>query len=219
MNLFIDLETIPDQRKDALDRVKSTLKAPANYKKPEAIEKYISENADEALAKTALKGLYGEICSIAWAIDDNPVQALTRPASMSEGDLLTKFFDTVKTQSKSGQGDYPNITWIGHNIIEFDLRFLKQRALVNRVKPAFFIPADARHGNTAFDTMKEWAGWKGYVKLDELCEVFGFEGKGDVDGSMVGKLWTDGEYHTIQEYNMQDVEIVRNVYRRMTWTE
>lgn len=217
MNLFIDIETIPDQRKDALDRVKSTLKAPANYKKSEAIEKYINENADEAWAKTSLKGLYGEVCSIAWAIDDNPVQALTRPASMSEGDLLAKFFEAIKAQTGNGRGDYPNITWIGHNIIEFDLRFLKQRTLVNQVKPAFFIPADARHGSTAFDTMKEWAGWKGYVKLDELCEVFGFPGKGDVDGSMVAKLWADGEYDTIQEYNKQDVEMVRNVYRRMTW--
>lgn len=217
MNLFFDIETIPDQRDDALARATELVKVPANYKKPEAIEKFRTENAGEYHAKTALKGLCGEICSIGWAIDDSEAQAITRTHDMTEPELLAKFFAAVKAQAKNGEGSFPNITWVGHNVIEFDLRFLKQRSLVCGVKPPFFIPADARHGNHAFDTMKEWAGWKGYVKLDELCEAFGLEGKGDIDGSMIGLLWANKKYETINQYNKDDVEMTRNVYHRMVW--
>lgn len=217
MNLFFDIETIPDQRKDALQRAVELVKAPANYKKPEAIEKYRREHAAEAHAKTALKGIYGELCSIAWAFDDDPVLVVTRTKELSEKDLLEAFFASVKGHDDSSRGSHSSRTWIGHNVIEFDLRFLKQRALIKNVRPPFSIPADARHGQYVFDTMKEWAGWKGYVKLDDLCKAFGLKGKGDIDGSMVGDLWAKGQYDIIMEYNKDDVEKTREVYRRMVW--
>ncbi len=217
MLLFFDIETIPSQAPDALDRAVNLVKVPANYKKPEAIEKYRKEHAAEAHAKTALKGIAGEICSIAWAIDDDDVQAITRDQDMAEDKLLYMFFNDIQKETPASQGHYPSITWIGHNVIEFDLRFLKQRALIKNIRPPFVIPADARHGKNVFDTMKEWAGWKGYVKLDDLCQAFGIGGKGEVDGSMVGGMWERGEYKAIHEYNKEDVVMVRNVYRRMTW--
>lgn len=217
MKLFFDIETIPDQREGAIDRAAALVKVPANYKKQEIIDKYRLDNAVETHAKTALKGLYGEICSIAWAIDDLRIEAITRDSEMSEASILTHFFTAIENQAKNGEGHFQDITWIGHNVIDFDLRFLKQRALVNNTRSPFIIPADARHGKSVFDTMKEWAGWKGYVKLDELCEVFGFEGKGDIDGSMVGELWATGQYDVIHDYNKHDIEMTRNVYKRMIY--
>ena len=219
MNIYLDIETIPDQRDGALDRAINLVKIPANYKKPEVIEKYRLEHADEVHDKTALKGIAGEVCSIAWAIDNNDVQAITRDPDMTETGLLDGFFKAIQAETPSGQGTYPSITWIGHNVIEFDLRFLKQRALINNIRPPFLIPADARHGKSVFDTMKEWAGWKGYVKLDDLCEAFGLDGKGNVDGSMVSGMWKRGEYQAIHEYNKQDVEMTRSVYQRMIWED
>ena len=57
------------------------------------------------------------------------------------------------------QGRYPRLTWIGHNVIGFDLLFLKQRCWINNIRPPFIIPADAKHGgDSVFDTMVEFAG-------------------------------------------------------------
>ena len=136
---------------------------------------------------------------------------------MTEAELLTLFFDAVGDIVMGENGRYERLTWIGHNVIEFDLRFLKQRAMVNNVRPTVVIPADARHGNNVFDTMKEWAGWKGYVSLDKLAKAFGFEGKEGMSGTDVWPAFQAGEYEKIAEYNKSDVELTRKVYRRMVW--
>lgn len=216
MNLFFDIETIPDQGPGAIEKAADLVKVPANYKKLEVIEQYRQDHAEDEYRKTALKGIAGEICSMAWALDDGEVQGIIRKSS--EVDLLRTFFDIVSAKSsKHGSGDYPYLTWIGHNIIEFDLRFLKQRCLVNNVRPAFHIPADARHGKNVFDTMREWAGWKGYVSQDALCQAFGIDTDTNMDGSMVWDFYQAGRYDDILAYNRNDVRLVRALFNRMTW--
>ncbi len=218
MNLFIDIETIPDQSEGALENAADLVKVPANYKKPEAIDKYRQEHAEEAWLKTGLQGIAGEICSIAWAVDDAAVATLTGNPGANEVFLLEQFFRAVKDLTQSGEGKFPQLTWIGHNIIDFDLRFLKQRCLINNIRPPFLIPADARHGGqSVFDTMKEWAGWKGFVSLDALAKAFGFEGKGDMSGKDVWPAYKNSEFDKIRKYNKADVELTRDIYRRMTW--
>ena len=219
MNLFIDLETIPSQAEGALEDASALVKVPANYKKPEAIEKYRQTHAEEAYRKTALQGIAGEICSIAWAFDSKDICVCTRDETTSEGDLLQCFFYDLRFDD--GRGEFQRITWIGHNLINFDLRFLKQRSLVNRIRCPVHIPADARHGsNNVFDTMKEWAGWRGYVKQDTLYAALGgppFEND-TMDGSQVWDLWKDGKFDELSEYNKRDVEKLRFIYNAMVWT-
>lgn len=230
MRNYIDLETIPDQRPDAFERYLDAVKPPANYKKQETIDKWLAENAEAAALenyqKTGLNGLHGEICSIAWAFDDDEIRNFTRDNLLSEAELLQFFFDTLHDARKEGEGKYQRVEWIGHNLLDFDLRFLKQRCIVNGIEPQPYIPADARHGSAGvFDTMKEWAGWRGYVKQDELVEALGIEvpdgmvpiSAVELDGSMVWPLFQKGEFDTIAEYNKLDVWKVREIHRRMTY--
>jgi len=192
MRIFIDLETIPDQKPDAFDRCLAAVKPPGNYKKPETIEAWLEENAHkiatEQLEKTSLDGLHGEICAIGFALGDLPAESYVRHHGDSEADLLVLFYDYVRKRLNKYQ--FPQ--WIGHNLLDFDLRLLKQRTAVNKipVEKRLFIPADSRHGGDhVFDTMKEWAGWKGYVKQDELATAFGLPTKGEFDGSKVWDAW------------------------------
>ena len=121
----------------------------------------------------------------------------------------------------------PRLQWIGHNVIDFDLRFLKQRSIVNGIKPAFLVPADARHGGDwVFDTMKEWCGTYGsnrYVKQDDLVDVLGIytpiwgAPAMNTDGSQVWNLYKSGQFELISIYNKLDVHKVREIHRRMTW--
>ncbi len=84
--------------------------------------------------------------------------------------------------------------------------------------PKFTIPADAKHGGDwVFDTMKAWAGWKGYVSMDALAKALGLEGKGDMSGADVWPAYQKGEYEKIQAYNESDVETVREIYKRLVW--
>jgi len=221
-NLYFDLETIPDQREGALQKYVDGISAPARYKKAESIQKWIEEfgpgAAVEEWKKTALQGIAGQIVSIAWAFDDEPIQGFIRHSN--EGDVLQVFFDAVYDHHKSGEGKHQSITWIGHNLIDFDLRFLYQRAAILGIKPAFLIPTEARHGSSVvYDTMKAWAGWKGYVKQDDLYAALGgkpYEND-DMDGSQVWDYIQAGRYDEVLEYNKRDVLKLRFNYRRLTW--
>jgi len=226
-NLYADIETIPDQDEGALENARELVKVPANYKKPEAIERYRLSNAAEAYEKTALNGLHGEICSIAWALGDGEIQGHIRKSDEPESDVLLLFFESVVHDvRRNGEGAFPRLTWIGHNLIDFDLRFLKQRCIVNGIKPPFLIPADARHAsNDVFDTMKAWAGWKGYVKQDALCRALGIESSSEefnsvdlaeMDGSKVWAAYQRGDYDHILTYNKLDVWKVRELHKRMS---
>lgn len=236
MKVYIDIETIPDQRPDAFDRYLDMVKPPGNIKKPESIDKWMLENAEskaeDDYCKTGLDGLHGEICSISFAVDDGGIEAVTRGwnENNDERSLLDMFwFMLVKEIKEKAKADddvkWPRLEWIGHNLLDFDLRFLKQRSMINSIKPGYPIPADARHGSgQAFDTMKEWAGWRGYVKQDELCEVFNiispaWAGTITIDGSQVWDLFKAGEYEKISRYNRLDVWKVREIYKRMMYID
>lgn len=223
MNLYMDAETIPDQEEGALENARELVKVPANYKKPEAIENYRLQHAAEAYEKTSLNGIAGEICSISWALDDADIRGMIRHPGDSEADMLQAFFTEIRAvASRDGEGGFPRLTWVGHNIIDFDLRFILQRCMVNNVIPPFRIPADARHGSDqVFDTMRAWAGWKGYVSQDALVKAFKIEvpetGVNSVDGSQVWPMYQAGKFQDILEYNKLDVWRVRELHKRMSW--
>ncbi len=174
-------------------------------------------HADEAHRNTALKGISGQVCSIAYAIDDGPIEGHIRRPGESEGELLRWFFDSVITSFPDYKQQYPRLQWVGHNVIEFDLRFLKQRCWATNTQPSILIPADARHGEYVYDTMKAWTGWKGYVSQDALCKAFGIEGKQGMSGADVHDYYLAERYDEILDYNVSDVRIVREIYKRMMW--
>ncbi len=222
--LYFDLETIPDQSYCALDDARERVKVPKTYKKPEAIEKYKIDHGEEVWKKTGLAGISGEICSIAYAFDGGQLHSRTRGVDVDvdgEEELLLAFFRAIKEFGLGGQGEHQRLEWIGHNLIDFDLRFLKQRALILGIYPGFRIPSDARHGNGAvFDTMREWEGYRGYVKQSALQRVFNIQQHSALEllsGDQVAAFWAAERFKDIAAYNRDDVRVCREIYKRLTW--
>lgn len=214
MKIYIDIETIPTQNADYQAYVCENLKAPGNYKNAEAIEKWLEENKGEAVNKTALDGAFGEIVVIGVAINDEEPVLFYREDWQSadrETDILTRFNNYLREHANKSTSA-PK--FIGHNITKFDDRFIFQRSVINGVKPYY----TASRQNT-YDTMTEWAGYGGTVSLDKLCKVLGVEQKGDIDGSKVWQYVQDGKINEVAEYCAKDVERVRQIYKRMTFTE
>lgn len=211
INVYFDLETIPCQSAEYRTRVREGIKPPGTIKKPESILQWLEENAetatDEAVAKTSFDPAYGHICCIGWAIGDDPVQSLSAPTVPDEADILRGFFDALP---KMGMAKF-----IGHHITGFDLRFIMCRAIVLGVKIPSIWPRDPKPWDqSVFDTMVAWAGARGTISQDRLCEALGLSGKGDFDGSMVAAAWANGEHQRIAEYCRSDVETVRAIHRR-----
>jgi 3'-5' exonuclease len=211
-NIFIDIETIPNQSQEYRDKVRAGITAPGSYKKPESIAQWMAENGDaavdEAVAKTSFDPAAGHICSIAWAVGDGPVEWLTAESLEQERLCLDAFFNGLPQTGMC--------RFIGHYITGFDLRFIMCRAIVLGVRVPALWPRDPKPWDQAvFDTMTAWAGARGTISLDRLCEALGIDSpKGEIDGSQVGQAWADGRFDEIAAYNRRDVVGVREVYRK-----
>lgn len=217
MILSIDIETIPSQAEGALQSIE--VSPPGNIKKPESIAKWHEEKGEAAKEtewrKTALNGTTGEIICIGFAVDDQEPIAIYRELEWSESELLSKFVDTIYEVYKSNDLRPP--VWVGHNITGFDLRFIWQRLVINNIRSKFHLPYDAKPwSDLVFDTMIEWSG-KTSGSLDKICKAFGYEGKGDIDGSKVWDYVKDGKIKEVAEYCKDDVRKTRDLYNRMTF--
>lgn len=216
--LTIDIETIPSQRPGMAEEMKAKVKPPGNISKPETIAKWMEENAataaDEMFRKTALDGTYGEIICIGFAVDNGPIHMVYRSAD--ERNFLQEVFEQIHINCP-----FPEMI-VGHNAIAFDMRYLFQRAVINKVIPLFPLHHEARHGNGIFDTMVAWGGYSPdkRISLKNLCAALDIPVKSDgLDGSKVYDYWLEGRHEEIADYCKEDVAATRECYKRLTFQE
>lgn len=245
-NIFIDIETLPDMRpgrRDAfIQAARDNFRAPSSLTKEQAAadlgltdaneikftskdamlarwaERFRDEKADEVgdaeWRKTSFDGAKGQICCIAVALDDgDPIQLWAK----DEAAILHDLFLVIDSHIRLNNMRRP--TFIGHNIAGFDLRFVFQRAVINRVPVPIWWPRNARPWDDSInDTMLMWAGHGGKISLASLCEALGVESNNDMDGSMVCDMYLQGEIKKIAEYCADDVRITRECWQLMTLT-
>lgn len=221
MNIYFDIETLPNQDASYREKVANEIKPPATMKKAETIAEWVAnekENAiNEAVLKTSFDGGRGSICCIGWAIDDGDVQSITGDESY----ILQAFFGAINAARKE-VFRYSTVkvepVFVGHNVSAFDLRFLFQRAIVNKIKPPTCIPFNAKSWDSSiFDTMTYWAGYGNRVSLATLCDIFGIESDNTHTGADVYPMYLDGKIEEIASYCHDDVRITREVYKRLTF--
>lgn len=228
MNIYLDIETVPSQDPDVKADLWASITPPGNYSKPESIAKWEAECkpplVEEAWLKTAMDGALGQIVCASVAFDDNPTRIFYAENWMDvEGMILGQMFDAISSGYDPSRHRRP--TFIGHNLIGFDLRFIYQRAVVHGIRPPLIIPFDAKPWDEkVFDTMIKWSGVGKSVSLDKLCRTFNLPKKGteigqDIDGSKVWEFVKAGKISDVAHYCAADVERVRKLHKRMTFSE
>ena len=204
MKLFLDIETLPASGKDI-----STVKQ--FYKESE--EKRVNQNGQKLktdfetyLKNTSFQGEFGRIFCICFAKDNEAVESL----SGDEKDMLEKFWSIAKDAN----------LFIGHNIIEFDLRFIYKRSIIHQIQPSRQLNFARYRNDPIFDIMKEWEKWGSYgAGLHKLSIALGLESpksKG-IDGSKVYDYYLAGKHDEIIKYCKRDVEVTREIYKRITF--
>lgn len=224
--IYIDIETIPTSREDIKARAIEKVAPPANYKKAETIAEWWKNEGEsakqDAIGQTALNGTWGEIICIGFAVNDGPVEVVGR--GLTEADCINTWMLKLQGQARatvrSGDMWEQSAIWIGHNVADFDLRFLWQRSKILGIRLPFALPLGKpayNRGPYVYDTMKEWAGWGGKIKQTDLELAFGVERKDPLPtgGAEVFKAYLEGRIDDIKEHCRQDIENLRAIHNRM----
>lgn len=224
MNIFLDIETVPSQLAGVRDLIAQGINCPGNITKAESIAAWEAEKKpaliEEQWLKTSFDGALGHIAVIGVAFDDDEPVTIYSPNWLDrEADMLSEAFELIHSRCAANMGNRP--LFVGHNVVDFDFRFIFQRAVMLGVKPTPFIPFNAKpwDDEKVFDTMTRWAGVRNSVSLDKLSSVLGFGGKGDMDGSKVWGAVRDGRIGEVASYCADDINKTRSVFKRMTFAQ
>lgn len=224
-NLFLDIETIPKGDRDPIiypnhprlqdiktgNRKAETALAYQREKFPEILYEYkekcklLEVKAEEKYKKRALESLNSTIICLAYAFDDEDPEILT-------GSEQSIIYDFKGILDDFGDKRY-SIRFVGHNIREFDLKFIYHRSML------YHTDSLTRHLNfmtkdLIFDTIERWGfqSYRDYTSLNDILEYLGKEGKTDIDGSKIFDLYNSGELDLIYNYCKKDVEDTRFIF-------
>jgi predicted PolB exonuclease-like 3'-5' exonuclease len=167
----------------------------------------ISLSSDE---KGALSAITGRIVCICLLVDDGCAIREIAIASEDERQIITEFWNAIR----------PTDILVGHNILAFDLAFLRQRSWILGIRPTRQIDTRKYYTTDVADTLELWTNWgnKKGASLDAIGIALGFGGKTG-DGSNVDRWWTDRNFDAIRSYCRDDVRLTYHVYRRLTYQE
>ena len=230
--LYLDIETIPSQRPEIKEEIAANIHPPGNMSKADTIAKWEIETKPDVIEKkwleTALDGAFGEVVSIAHLLESNTfleqpkIEGDYRELPTSEKPLLIWFNETIEKIWHSFNGD---VVFVGFNILNFDLRFLWQRMLINGLKPhtsIFNALNNSKYNSDRyFDIMLYWSGFsrQDWISQDKLCQAFGIESSKteDIDGSKVWEHIKAGNYQAVLDYNKRDIEVIRKLHKLITF--
>ena len=112
---------------------------------------------------------------------------------------------------------------IGHNLMGYDYPFILKRSMIHSVLPPVHLSLARYRAQPLYDTQQVWTNWdaRRSISLVELARVLKVDvTKTDgMDGSRVYDAYLEERHDEIADYCLRDVEVVRAVYRKMTFTE
>ena len=192
---FLDIETVPTDR---------------SLEENGLLEAQMQLNEPDLIKKLSLSAATAKVVCLCYAIEppaDSPVQVLDG----EETEIIKNFWKLALECN----------LFVGHNILDFDLRFLYQRSIIHQIKPSRDLPFARFRNAPIFDTMHEWSKWgREHASLDMLSRALSIPSpKETLDGSKVYPYYRAGKLAEIIDYCKCDVASVRQVYRRLTFSK
>ena len=202
MNLYLDIETIPAGNEQHAILKEIHAKKIRDGKK-------VDGDFEAYLAATSFDGAFGQIICIGYAKDNKPAEVFYG----EEKQVLKDFWAIAKNATR----------FIGFNVMDFDLRFIYQRSVVNGVQPTQNLPFARYRSDPIFDVMWEWRKWarEPSISLDALAKALGIPSSknGGIEGKDVWKAYQEGRQAEIYQYCKRDVEVTRTIYKKMVFAE
>ena len=191
---FFDIETVPTEQ---------------SLQENGLLDSQIQLNEADLIKKLSLSAVTAKIICLCYAIEPS-VSGTVEVLQGEETDIIKNFWKLAADCN----------LFVGHNVLDFDLRFIYQRSVIHQIKPSRDIPFTRFRNAPIYDTMQEWSLWgREHASLDLLSKALGIPSpKENLDGSKVYTYYRAGKITEIVEYCKRDVDAVRQVYRRLTFT-
>ena len=203
----IDIETLPIEE-TAFSQIPDTL-----YKSEERL-------------KTALSGDFGRILCIGFSDEKTGVRPTagvlgwneqTERFTLDEPQMLSDFWNLMRDFNPSRD------RIVGHNIFDFDLRFIIKRSRRYGIKPSVDLSFARYRSQPIYDLMCEWECWTfgAKISLNRLAQIFSLPTSktGGINGSKVFELFELNRHREIHDYCLRDVKLTRAIYRRMAFVD
>lgn len=222
MRVFFDIETVPP---DEMVRIGIIAEVEREMnEKGTATEDEIKRTSEDRFRHLSLCGEQGRVLVIGMIIEreDKVVKRCligcdsARRFHLDEARTLRGFWAALR------DFDCRYDLLIGHNIFDFDLLFLYKRSIIHSVCPSINFSFARYRSQPVFDTMREWQKWGRYgITLGRLAEALGLESSktDEIDGSRVYEHYISGRHEEVAAYCGRDVELVRDIYYRMTFLD
>ena len=193
--IFLDIETVPTD---------------PSLQENGLLEAQIQLNEAELLKKLSLSAVTAKIICICYAVEP-PVGCEVQALQGEETEIINAFWKLAADCN----------LFVGHNILDFDLRFIYQRSIIHQIKPSRDLPFARFRNAPIYDTMQEWSKWgREHASLDTLSKALSIPSpKESLDGSKVYPYYRAGKLAEIVEYCKRDVDSTRQVYRRLTFAK
>jgi predicted PolB exonuclease-like 3'-5' exonuclease len=192
---FMDIETVPTDR---------------SLEENGLLGSQMQLDEADLIKKLSLSAATAKIICLCYAIEP-PVNAEVQVLEGEETEIIKGFWKIAVDCN----------LFVGHNILDFDLRFIYQRSIIHQIKPSRDLPFARFRNAPIFDTMQEWSKWgREHASLDLLSKALSIPSpKENLDGSKVYPYYRAGRIADIVNYCKCDVDSVRQVYRRLTFAK
>lgn len=192
---FMDIETVPTDR---------------SLEENGLLEAQLQLDEGDLIKKLSLSAATAKILCLCYAIEP-PVGSEVQVLEGEETEIIKNFWKLAVDCN----------LFVGHNILDFDLRFIYQRSIIHQIKPSRELPFARFRSAPIFDTMHEWSKWgREHASLDLLSRTLSIPSpKETLDGSKVYPYYRAGKLADIVNYCKCDVDSVRQVYRRLTFSD
>lgn len=161
--------------------------------------------------KGALDAMTGRVVCVGMLIDDGREAKEITFAGEDEARIITGFWDALK----------PGDAVVGHNVLDFDIRFLQQRSWILGIQPSRTLDTRRYYTADVIDTLQLWTNWSGNKKgvtLDALGSALGC-GRKTGEGANVAQWWAEQDIESIKKYCREDVQLTYRVFCRLTYQE
>ena len=170
--------------------------------------------------RAALDPLTGRVCAIGYLypyaddhVDRVIIDGLTTTGvhDLEEKYILERFWEKLTEVSFT----FGHV--IGHNIEEFDLKFMMKRSFIVGAKVSPTVTNGRFFHRCIVDTMKIWCqyGFNECISLDKLSKILGAGEKPDYEAKQFAHDYLNGNREQAEAYLRNDLYMTHKCYERM----